>query len=316
MYEFYSLKDMYGNDVKLVETGEDYRTYKIINKNGEGVMTIYKVFEGVQLLYNNFNSSSCYTDTENCPNVISINHCFKGRFECNIGEHYIYMGEGDLAISRLKGKAKRSSFPLGKYEGVTLLIDPKVIPKLVSKMLDEVSINIEGLLKKLALSNDYFVIRANESIQHVFTELYQVKPCVRKGYFKLKVMEALLFLTSDGEALPISDKKYHTYAQVEKIKAIRKYLISDLTTHITIDKLADKFNISKTAFKDCFKDVYGESPYAYLRKYRIDKASIMIKESKKSISEIAGMVGYQNVSKFSNAFKDIKGITPRDYRKN
>lgn len=316
MYKLYDYEKAFKGNIRIIESNDEYKKYVMDSKNGSGTMTIYPVFNGIELIYSDFDSYSAYTEAIEDPNIISINHCFKGRFEYKIDDRYIYIGEGDLAISTLKNSAKETDFPPNKYEGYSLMVDVDIASKMVCEILKGVSINIKGLLDKLALSNNYFVIRANESIQHVFTELYHVKPSIRKGYFKLKVLEILLFLTCDEHLSSISDKRYYTYAQVERIKSAKEYLISDLSRHITIDELSNKYKLSKTSLKDGFKDIYGDSPYSYLKKYRIHTAGSMLRESDKSISEIAGFLGYQNASKFSKAFKDVNGVSPREYRKN
>lgn len=67
--------------------------------------------------------------------------------------------------------------------------------------------------------------------------------------------------------------------------------------------------------KSCFKEVYGDSIHAYVKKYRLQKAAELIKNTDMTIGEIASTVGYDNASKFSGAFKTVIGNTPGDFRK-
>ena len=55
--------------------------------------------------------------------------------------------------------------------------------------------------------------------------------------------------------------------------------------------------------------------YAYLKEYRINKATELLRNSGLEIGKIAGMVGYDNASKFASSFKSIMGINPNEYRK-
>lgn len=52
-----------------------------------------------------------------------------------------------------------------------------------------------------------------------------------------------------------------------------------------------------------------------MRNYRMDMAATLLTQTDESITSIAGKVGYANSSKFSEAFKSIKGKTPLEYRK-
>ena len=52
-----------------------------------------------------------------------------------------------------------------------------------------------------------------------------------------------------------------------------------------------------------------------MKQYRIKQAMQYLDESDRSIAEIAALVGYENQSKFTQAFKKVTGMLPKDYRK-
>ena len=84
-------------------------------------------------------------------------------------------------------------------------------------------------------------------------ELYSVPDEIRATYFQLKVLELLLFLQVLDPG-PVRERRPYFYrAQVEKVKAARDFMVSDLTVEHTIDELADRFDLPPTAFKTCFK---------------------------------------------------------------
>ena len=110
-------------------------------------------------------------------------------------------------------------------------------------------------------------------------------------------------------------KRYIEKEQVDKIKKIHNELISNLDKKITIEMLSKKYNIGTTPLKIYFKEIYGEPIYTYLKDYKIHRALHLLEETDKSISEIAGIVGYDNSSKFAKVFKDKMGCTPTEYKK-
>jgi AraC-like DNA-binding protein len=83
---------------------------------------------------------------------------------------------------------------------------------------------------------------------------------------------------------------------------------------ITIDLLSEKYNIAPTTLKKCFREVYGNSIYVYLKAYRIDRAAELLRDSNMEIGTIACIVGYYNASKFAGSFKSVMGINPGEYR--
>ena len=99
------------------------------------------------------------------------------------------------------------------------------------------------------------------------------------------------------------------------IKAVASYITEDLTTHHTIEQLSQKFRISTTALKKCFRGVYGTSVYSYLRTYRLQVAQKLLLETELSVTEIASKIGYENPNKFTSAFKGMYGCSPTEFRK-
>ena len=53
--------------------------YKMDCEDGLGLMTVYQVYPGIQLIYNDFEATSCYWDGTIDKNVLEINHCREGR---------------------------------------------------------------------------------------------------------------------------------------------------------------------------------------------------------------------------------------------
>ncbi|UKS27981.1 helix-turn-helix transcriptional regulator [Paenibacillus sp. HWE-109] len=64
-----------------------------------------------------------------------------------------------------------------------------------------------------------------------------------------------------------------------------------------------------------FNKYVGQTPNTYLTRYRIQKSCEMLKETKRSISEIALACGFQSSSYFTSIFRKQLGLVPQDYRK-
>lgn len=101
---------------------------------------------------------------------------------------------------------------------------------------------------------------------------------------------------------------YYNQNQVALIKAVASYITEDLTTHHTIEQLSQKFKISTTALKKCFRGVYGTSVYSYLRTYRLQVAQKLLLETELPVTEIASKIGYENPNKFTSAFKECMAV--------
>ena len=104
-------------------------------------------------------------------------------------------------------------------------------------------------------------------------------------------------------------------SQVMIVDEVHRFLTDDLRRRSTIEELAERFHINQTTLKMTFKRVFGKPIATYMKEYRIRRAAELLEKSDMQISEIADEVGYENQSKFTQAFKDIIGVLPKDYRK-
>ena len=64
-----------------------------------------------------------------------------------------------------------------------------------------------------------------------------------------------------------------------------------------------------------FKRYVGKSPNDYLIGIRLDKAKVLLVDSRRSIAEIGQLVGIPNTNHFLYLFKSREGITPSAFRK-
>ena len=86
-------------------------------------------------------------------------------------------------------------------------------------------------------------------------------------------------------------------------------------TRLTVDELAAACSISKYHFCHVFKSVTGCGAISYLNSYRLKIANNLLKSSDKSISEIAFLCGFEDVSYFSKLYKQKFSRTPKSDRR-
>jgi AraC-like DNA-binding protein len=148
----------------------------------------------------------------------------------------------------------------------------------------------------------------------LFSALYEAPQNDGSPFQLLKVLE-LLFYLGDLDISDISDRPYFYKTQVEKVKAIERYMMENLSAAHTIRSLSARFAFPPTSMKICFKGVFGNSIYAYLRSQRMSAAAKCLRETNERIADIAASVGYENASKFAEAFRTCMGKSPNEYRK-
>ena len=101
----------------------------------------------------------------------------------------------------------------------------------------------------------------------------------------------------------------------DEILKIITYLKSNMHQKITISSLTKEFNINRNDLSKNFADYTGETIIEFLNKSRIEMASALLRDTKIPLIEIMEAVGFHDYSYFSNSFKKIKGMSPKNYRK-
>ena len=104
-------------------------------------------------------------------------------------------------------------------------------------------------------------------------------------------------------------------SQEEIIHNVHRYLIEHLSERITIEKLSHLFLMNTTTLKNAFKQVYGTTIAAHMRKHRMEQAALLLKTSSNEIFAIAQSVGYDSAGRFTTAFREMYGMTPTEFRK-
>jgi AraC-like DNA-binding protein len=83
----------------------------------------------------------------------------------------------------------------------------------------------------------------------------------------------------------------------------------------TVESLASKVGMSRSAFAARFAQLVEEPPLTYLTRWRMQKASRLLETSPAGVAEVAKRVGYDAEAAFSKAFKRWIGVAPGAYRR-
>jgi AraC-like DNA-binding protein len=103
-----------------------------------------------------------------------------------------------------------------------------------------------------------------------------------------------------------------------RVKEAILYIEAHYHEHITLDELAASIHISKSECCRCFKRTLQVTPFEYLMKYRIFRATNILQNDEPegtSISALAFNVGFNNVSYFNKLFKQYMNCTPSEYKR-
>ena len=311
-------EQMMGGNVRKICEDEPCTVFQLRVENGEGLMTVYPVFKGCFLLYNDFHMEYCTSGFQPGDGIqmFCIDHCREGRIEWGIASNrYLYIEAGDIQINNRSCHCGLFSFPLRHYHGITIGFNVEEAESELLHIMDGFCVDLRKLREKYCPDDRCFVMRAEKRIEHIFSELYDIPEQNRPPYFKIKVLELLLFLNVLEIPKHANERPYFYKTQVDKVKDIVTLMTGDLNHWYTLEELSERFSFPLTSLKQCFKGVYGCSIAAYMKDYRMNAAAMMLKNSEETITAIAAKVGYDNPGKFAATFRSVIGAKPSEYRK-
>lgn len=111
-------------------------------------------------------------------------------------------------------------------------------------------------------------------------------------------------------------------AQIDKGNSLRDFYIKEafafieqnFQNDISVEDIAASCGLNRSYFGKIFHENMGKTPQEFLISYRMTKAAELLKLTDLSVGDIGNAVGYPNQLHFSRAFKNVYGVSPRQWR--
>jgi AraC-like DNA-binding protein len=198
----------------------------------------------------------------------------------------------------------------GRYRSILLSFDNIILADFCSRHPQKLS-TAAGKSHEvpfLLFEKDAFLVNFTESLGLMLAPGQPISANMRK----VKLEELLLYLS---ENYPGQIQKLQNICQqADEDILIRQAVTDNIDNSITVEELAFLCNTSLSTFKRRFAKIYGTSPSKWLLEKKMQKAAQMLKQGEYKVSEIYYEFGYENLSSFIQSFKQVHGITPRQYQ--
>lgn len=134
----------------------------------------------------------------------------------------------------------------------------------------------------------------------------------------IELLEILRILSQVPPEETLSSRGYASTVQVgdrDRIDAICKFAAENATRPIGLSQAAAAAHMSVPAFTRFFRKCTGKTFLEYLTEIRVGSACRLLVESDRTVTEICFAAGFNNVSTFNRRFRELKGVTPREFRR-
>lgn len=222
-------------------------------------------------------------------------------------------------------------------EGDLILLPPRVSYSFSSEQLgDEYNINLDAtvlrfdnawldaLVATFPVSGD-MVLRIKEIRNPFAIEgpkwvklsrlLDSILSCDRREQPAMIFAILSLISTQDDYMLIKSVNECDSQDIAERKAKIDRYLECHYYNKVSLEEISKYVGMSRTYFSIFFKTHYKEGFSDYLTRLRVEKASVLLLHTDKSLPTIAAETGFKTVQYFTRAFKKVKGDTPAAFRR-
>lgn len=101
----------------------------------------------------------------------------------------------------------------------------------------------------------------------------------------------------------------------DRVRDAMDFACRNLTERLTLESLADVAGLSVSRFAHLFREQTGATPQRFVEQQRITQARQLLELSSRSIKQIASDLGFGTQFYFSQRFKKLVGVGPREYRR-
>ncbi|WBW98227.1 response regulator [Oceanirhabdus sp. W0125-5] len=192
----------------------------------------------------------------------------------------------------------------------------------------------EGALRAFEDLFLYFTVNFSDDIDKIKSYLIEILILMKrnipydifqKDLYEHKYLRKLLKITNlDVLKMTFSDHLKSIIKGINEereeelhgiIAKVLDYMERNYNKNISLNDLAEEFNMSYHYFSKFFKESTGKKFVDYLTEIRIEKSKELLKQGNLSVKEVCYEIGYRDPNYFSKAFRKATGVTPTEFRK-
>lgn len=132
------------------------------------------------------------------------------------------------------------------------------------------------------------------------------------------LMEFMLTLSEYRKELApdLHEQQHHYTGDVmHRMMIVTDYIKNNLTADdLSQGAMAEMAGISKDYFSRTFKNITGMNYSKWMNMIRLEKASELLAQDGRTLTEVAMLSGFQSIPSFNRVFREEKGMAPGEYR--
>jgi len=174
----------------------------------------------------------------------------------------------------------------------------------------------EKMLSRLFCRTTQHVWAVSATARQIFPDLIRrldapsaLDTSMARALLRCLILELACSIADQGRPPP------NEALSIRRVRDFLRHLGEHVDASWTLDHMAEACAIKRTRFARICQSITGYAPYMYLNRLRFERACELLRETERTITDIAYLCGYGSSQYFAESFKTVARMSPSDYRK-
>src|SRR5437899_7717064 len=100
-----------------------------------------------------------------------------------------------------------------------------------------------------------------------------------------------------------------------RLRRIKELVHAKMGDDLSLDEMAQSIGLSTAHFARMFRKSTGETPYQFVLRHRVERATAMLRAPDARVLDVAVACGFKTQQHFAQVFRDVCGVSPTYYRR-
>jgi len=236
-----------------------------------------------------------------------------GQAQVSIDDKTYLLQEGDIITCKPRNIFEKSMMSMD-FNALVLFISPEYMAQLSQMVRMEWTYSMFSSSHRIFHADPMTVKRC----RLYFDLLQNHLSCPETAHKELSLRLLFASMTYDLQDLQKSqgeERLHQTYSSAENIlRQFMQHLHDPAQPYLNVGEYASLFNITSKYFSSICKRLTGKTANKLISDEIVRSAQISLRDSSKSIKQIAAMMGFKNQSHFGRFFRQQTGLSPQQYR--
>ncbi|MBB6460939.1 helix-turn-helix domain-containing protein [Flammeovirga kamogawensis] len=289
----------------------DGESLKVATKSIKLNLYHYEFMDGLSFYINDFkfkeDNQIITIGNPDTPSLI-MRFDYKGNIFDNIEKNTIGINSGMFLYANTKSYVLENKGETN-YKWFTIRISKEVIERNFTILLPLFDLlendNTTWLIGDLIPMEVFLFLKDIFELSDSDTDVYRKRIIISRGIECLAVFAERLIKRDQPKNLNIHKDDLNILLH------IKDDVINNLLEIPSIEELSLRYGYSSSKFKRDFKKVFGKPVHKFYIEFKLEKAKQLLLNEKLTITEVSRIIGYKSLAKFSSAFKQQYGVSPK-----